>query len=78
MAGGPVHDGLYSLHIGLPGPVGTSVGVAHLDTEGNALFAKFALSHLSHLLAGGFADIFQKSSLNLCCYISAYHEYLLL
>ena len=61
MTGSTVNDSLNSLYIGLPGSVGTSVGVAHLDTEGNAFFAKFALSHTSHLLACGFAVIFKKS-----------------
>lgn len=57
MTGSSVNNSLNSLNIGLPGSVGTSVGVAHLDTEGNAFFAKFALGHTSHLLACGFAVI---------------------
>ena len=58
VTGRTVNDGLNSLDVGLPSSVGASVGVAHLDTEGNTLFAKFALSHTSHLLACGFAVIF--------------------
>jgi hypothetical protein len=52
MLGASVHDGLDALHIGLPCTVGSSVGVADLDTKGNALITKFALCHsLKHLLA---------------------------
>ena len=61
VTGRTVNNSLNSLYIGLPSSVGASVGVAHLDTEGNAFFAKFALSHTSHLLACGFAVIFKKS-----------------
>ena len=43
--GRAVDDGLDALHVGLPGTVGTSVRVADLDTEGNALVAEFALRH---------------------------------
>lgn len=46
-----VHYGLDALNIGLPSTVGTSVGVAHLDTKRNILAAKFTLCHLLlHLL----------------------------
>jgi hypothetical protein len=45
MLGASVHDGLDALHIGLPCTVGSSVGVADLDAEGNALITKFALCH---------------------------------
>ena len=52
MLGRAVHDGLDALHIGLPGTVGSSVGVGDLNAEGNALIAEFALCHLlKHLLA---------------------------
>ena len=51
MAGGTVDDRLHTLHIGLPGTIGTPVGVRDLDAEGHALVAKFALSHPLHLLA---------------------------
>ena len=43
--GSSVHDGLDALHIGLPGTVRSSVGVADLDAESNALVAEFALCH---------------------------------
>ena len=45
MAGGTVNNRLDTLHIGLPGTVGTSVGVGNLDTKGHALAAKITLSH---------------------------------
>ena len=49
MAGITVNDGLDPLHIGLPGSVGTSVGVGNLDTEGNALTTIITLRHSLHL-----------------------------
>ena len=51
MAGRTIDDSLHALDIGLPGTIGTPVGVRDLDTEGYALVAKFALSHPLHLLA---------------------------
>ena len=45
MAGSTVDHRLNTLDIGLPGTVGTSVGVGNLDTEGHALAAKITLSH---------------------------------
>ena len=49
MARSPVDNGLDALHIGLPGTVGTSVGVGHLDTKGHALTTKITLRHSLHL-----------------------------
>ena len=46
MAGSSVNDSLDPLHIGLPGTVGTSVGVGNLNTEGHALATKITLRHL--------------------------------
>ena len=52
MLGRAVHDGLDALHIGLPGTVGSSVGVGDLNTKSHALISEFALCHLlKHLLA---------------------------
>ena len=51
MAGGTVDDRLHTLHIGLPGTIGTPMGVGNLNTEGHALVAKLALCHPLHLLA---------------------------
>ena len=51
MAGRTLNNSLDALNIGLPGSVGTSVGMGNLDTKGNALTAKIALCHLLHLLA---------------------------
>lgn len=51
MAGRTVDDRLHTLDIGLPRAIGTSVGVGDLNTEGNTLIAKLALSHPLHLLA---------------------------
>ena len=45
MARSTVHNGLNPLNIGLPGTVGTSVGVGNLDTEGNALATIITLRH---------------------------------
>ena len=45
MAGSTVYNSLYTTDIRLPSPVGTSVGVGNLDTEGNALAANIALCH---------------------------------
>ena len=49
MAGSTVDNRLDTLHIGLPGTVGTSVGVGNLNTKGHALAAKITLSHSLHL-----------------------------
>ena len=47
-----VHYGLDALHIGLPGTVGASVGMADLDAESHVLIAELTLCHvLKHLLA---------------------------
>ena len=45
MARSTVDNGLNPLYIGLPGPVGTSVGVGNLNTEGNALATIITLRH---------------------------------
>ena len=45
MAGSSIHDSLDALDVGLPGTVGTSVGVRDLDTKGYALTTKITLSH---------------------------------
>ena len=45
MLRGTVDHRLDPLYIGLPGPVGTSVGMADLDPVNNALFAEFTLRH---------------------------------
>lgn len=51
MARRAVDHCLHALDIGLPGTIGTPVGVRDLNTESHALVAKFALSHPLHLLA---------------------------
>ena len=51
MARSTVDNRLDTLHIGLPGTVGTSVGVGNLNTKGHALAAKITLSHSLHLLS---------------------------
>ena len=45
MARSTVDNGLDPLHIGLPGPIGTSVGVGNLNTKGNALATIITLRH---------------------------------
>ena len=49
MARSTIDDCLDALHIGLPGSVGTTVGVRDLDAESHALAADIALSHSLHL-----------------------------
>ena len=51
MARSTVDNSLDPLHIGLPGSVGTSVGVGDLDTKGNALATIITLCHSLHLLS---------------------------
>lgn len=51
MARGPFHNSRYSPDVRFPCSVCASVGVAHSNTERNALIANFTLSHLLHLLA---------------------------
>ena len=51
MARSTVHDSLDPLNIGLPGTIGTSVGVGNLNTEGNALATIITLRHSLHLLS---------------------------
>ena len=51
MARSTVDNGLNPLYIGLPGTVGTSVGVGDLNTKGNALAAIITLRHSLHLLS---------------------------
>ena len=72
MAGRTVDYCLHTLHVGLPGTIGTPMRVRHLDTKGNALVAELALSHPLHLLAVayfcalfiGTADIVTESKMN--------------
>ena len=45
MARSTIHNGLNPLYIGLPGPIGTSVGVGNLNTKGNALATIITLRH---------------------------------
>jgi hypothetical protein len=49
MAGSSVDHSLDTLNVGLPGTVGTSVGVRDLNAEGHALTTKITLSHSLHL-----------------------------
>ena len=51
MARSTVNNGLDPLYIGLPGPIGTSVGVGDLNTKGNALATIITLRHSLHLLS---------------------------
>ena len=51
MARSTVDNSLDPLYIGLPGTIGTSVGVGDLDTEGNALATIITLRHTLHLLS---------------------------
>ena len=49
MARSTVDNSLDPLDVGLPGTVGTSVGVGNLDTKGYTLTAKITLRHSLHL-----------------------------
>ena len=51
MAGSSVNHSLNALDVGLPGTVGTSVGVGDLDTKSHALAAVITLCHSLHLLS---------------------------
>ena len=46
-----VHNGLDPLHVGLPCPIGTSVGVGDLNTESHALATVITLRPSLHLLS---------------------------
>ena len=59
VSGSALHDRLHALHVGLPGAVGTAVGMGNLDAEGDALVTEFAFGHVAYLLAMRIA--FQKS-----------------
>ena len=59
VSGSSLHDRLHALHVGLPGAVGTTMRVGHLNAEGDALVAEFAFGHVAYLLAMKIA--FQKS-----------------
>ena len=63
MARRTVDHCLHALDIGLPGTIGTPVGVRDLDAEGHALVAKFALSHPLHLLAVGESAYLEQARL---------------
>ena len=52
MAGSSIDNGLDPLYIGLPGTVGTSVGMGNLNTKGYALATKITLRHSLHLPSG--------------------------
>ena len=62
MAGGTVDDCLHTLHVGLPGTIGTTMRVRNADTKGNALIAKLALSHPLHLLAVAYFHAIQNGT----------------
>ena len=49
MAGRAVNDCLHALYVGLPGTVGTSVGVGDLNAKRYTLAANIALCQLLHL-----------------------------
>lgn len=60
MAGSSIDNGLDPLHIGLPGTVGTSVGVGNLNTKGYALATKITLRHSLHLPSGQFVKLLRQ------------------
>ena len=60
MAGSSIDNGLDPLHVGLPGTVGTSVGVGNLNTKGYALATKITLRHSLHLPSGQFVKLLRQ------------------
>ena len=44
--GGAVHHSLDALDVGLPGAVGSAMGVGDLDTKAHALAAELAFGHI--------------------------------
>ena len=60
VSGSALHDRLHALHVGLPGAVGTTMGVRDLNTKSHALVAEFAFGHVAYLLAMRIA--FKKAS----------------
>ena len=52
MAGSSIDNSLNPRDVGLPGTIGTSVGVGNLNTKGYALATKITLRHLLHLPSG--------------------------
>ena len=69
VSGGALHDRLHALHVGLPGAVGTTVGVRYPDTESDALVAEFAFGHVAYLLAMKIA--YKKASTDIVAEIPA-------
>ena len=61
MAGSSVDHSLNALNVGLPGTVGTSVGVRDLNAEGHALTTKITLSHSLHLPSFHYSVIYALS-----------------
>ena len=61
VSGRAVHDCLDALHVGLPGAIGTAMGMGYLDTEHYALVAKVALSHFAYLLLKNFAALLKTA-----------------
>ena len=51
MARRTIDQSLHALDVGLPGTIGTTVRMGHLNTKSHALVAKLALCHPLHLLA---------------------------
>ena len=62
MAGSSIDNSLDPLHIGLPGTVGTSVGVGNLNTKGYALATKITLRHSLHLPSEQFVIVIAPNS----------------
>ena len=63
MAGGTIDNCLHTLHVGLPGTIGTTMRVGDLNAESNALIAELALSHPLHLLAVAYFRAYNQAHL---------------
>ena len=61
MAGRTVNDRFHALDVGLPGTIGTAMGVGNLNPESHSLIAKLALCHPLHLLAVIKSSLYQQA-----------------
>jgi hypothetical protein len=50
VGGGAINDSLHTLHIGLPGTIGTTVRMGDLNAKSHAFAAEIAFCHFADLL----------------------------
>ena len=63
MARRTIDQSLHALDVGLPGTIGTTVRMGHLNTKSHALVAKLALCHPLHLLAVAYFIAYSQAQL---------------